>query len=246
MRLEIFKQYIKENKVLNYILILTLIIIILSPSFDKFISTLDSYDLYNYYLQTFVNISLGFIVSLLFYIIVVFLPETKRKLSIKGKTHIIFARLQPSFINYIEATLGAFNLETGKNIDVLKQWKLLVEKTENVYSILNREIDETEPDYIIKKDSGKYLNLILKNSTKILKLKQELISFLIFLDEEEVDLYRDIEDLFIFENISDIENGICVDFLFLDEFPTIIEVYMKTQMIVKGKQSPLVYNKRHY
>ena len=72
------ENYVTTNKLLNIILLLSIMVIV-SFQVTKDWSVLFNLDVevVNYYYQTLVNLSLGYIVSLMFFILVVYYPEKK-------------------------------------------------------------------------------------------------------------------------------------------------------------------------
>lgn len=245
MREKIVKQYLKNNPYLNILLALSLFIVITFPFCYKYLTTnyLFYYD-FEYYYGLLRDLSLGYIISLLFYILVVFWPETKKKNLIKTKTNILFARLSTSLGKYIIATLAAFNIEIDENDDIIQKSKsILEENRDKIYLKLSREIDKADIELKFEKNYSTYLDIITDNSSRIEKLTNDLIPFLPFLDKSELELYTEIEDILIFEYIPNLENEFGVYSLFVDEFQYIIKAYFNLREMVTGRKIKIFYNK---
>lgn len=111
IKINYIKDYIASNKILNIILLLAIMIIISFQVSNKWpvLFNLDV-EVVNFYYNVLVNLSIGYITSLIFYILVIYYPEKKRKFIIRAKTSIIFARLQTNLHAFIFGTLSAFDI----------------------------------------------------------------------------------------------------------------------------------------
>ncbi len=234
------ENYVTTNKLLNIILLLSIMVIV-SFQVTKDWSVLFNLDVevVNYYYQTLVNLSLGYIVSLMFFILVVYYPEKKKKLIVRAKTSIIFARLQTNLSAYIFGTLEAFDIPFKSTDDIEG---LFFKKYQN-YDVLKILKAKKNECYI---DMGSTVfDVIVNCSKRILNLKQDLVPFLMFMEMKEIEFYADLEEILIFENVQNVGGDLPVEKFFLDDFKYIVDVYTEVQKIVGAHQTPVEYKKEN-
>lgn len=92
---------------------------------------------------------------------------------------------------------------------------------------------------------GTIFDLIENTSKKILNLRQSLVPFLMFMEDREIEFYADLEEILIFENISDFGIEPSVIYLFLDDLKYIIDIYNKVQKIVGAHQISVKYEREN-
>ena len=235
MKYTIFKNYLKNNMALNVLLIVSILIIV-SRDLSRNSNALFSWnvDTVNYYYNVFENLSIGFIVTLIFYIIVVYYPEEKKRFNVNVKLHRTLARLMNSLQGYIYMTCSAFNVENGeiKN-DIIEKYREF-----NLHDILSKNNNIYEME-----NNSSYLDNLKISSKGIIKLKEDLLPFLVFMNDKESNAYAEIEDILIFESIDKLNLGPHFECLFFDDFNYIIEAYYSLQKAVGGMKSKLRYLK---
>ena len=230
------KKYICTNIYLNSIFIAAILTIVsFNETKDMPVIVPFDVDTVNYYYEIFVNFSIGYIISLLFYNLVVYYPEQKRKLTIKSKTATIIARLQTYLYQYIFETFLAFDIPFKESDDFETAFiQKAVQK--DIYEVLSKKSrDDT--------NEGKTsIQVISDCSQMIIKLKSELVPFLLFMDHKEVELYTDLEDIFIFENIYKLGRGEGISSLFFSDFEFVIDAYKTVEKLVGAAQFKIEYD----
>lgn len=124
-----FGYFVKNKLILIALLLVSILIIIFNgktytipPPFGW------DYIVVNYYLDIAVNIAIGYIVSLIFYIIVVYNVEYERSDSITERTYIYFARLNTFLNEFVDTILRIYDIES------INDWNVFIQK--NMYSDL--------------------------------------------------------------------------------------------------------------
>lgn len=87
--------YHENNWLVNYLAIFAgMLIVLFQVTEDMPVLFNWNVDTVNYYFNILVNLSIGYLVSTIFFILVVYYPDRKKQKIIKVKTSILFARLQ--------------------------------------------------------------------------------------------------------------------------------------------------------
>lgn len=234
----ILKDYLADGVVLNFLLLVSMVVIV-SFQVSKNWPVLFGLDAetVNYYYSVFVDLSLGYVVSLIFYVLVVYCPEKRRKLLVRAKTSIVFARLQTVLKAYIFSTLDAFDINFKSTDDIEKSFVEKAQKRDLVNVLKNKQNEV----YLGMGDT--VFDLIVQASIKIINLRQSLIPFLMFMEDDELDFYSDLEDILVFENVPMFGRGLAVDGLFWNEFKYVVDAYNKVQRIVGGTRVPVEYQR---
>lgn len=219
--------YFSKNKLVNLFLVLSVAVIV---SFQLSMSMPVWYgwnvEVVNYYYNVGMNLSIGYIVSSVFYILVVYYPERKRKLAVKAKTSILFARLQTSMREFIDSVLASANVDLDVEEDIENSYQKKLLKLELMD--LMRKTEASHP-------FGEYTTCLGKaiySAKKIEVLKGSLVSFIAYLDDKELDFYLSLEDTFIYENFYDDEALFLKEMQIQHEFHSLVSQYYDCQRIV--------------
>ena len=228
------RLYHQENWIVNYLAIDALLIIFLfQTSQDMTVWFGINVETVNYYFEVFVNLSLGYLVSTIFYILVVYYPDRKKQKKVSAKTSILFARMQTQLrtITSIFIESVAFDVDaTTKVSDKYKE------------HINNIDILELMGKLKVEQPDGQSTGLeeVIRASSEIESLKNRLIPFLAYMQSKELDLYADLEEIFIFENMDKLDVFPPKQYLFTQEFPTIVKTFYDCQLVVKGRINEFV------
>jgi len=243
-----FKYFIVKNKILILLLVICILIIVSYGITDNWPVIIDvDHELVNFYYGKLIDLCDGYIVSLVFYIIVVYCPEYKRRENIRCKTHTIFARMQTYLRKYIEMCLRGFQIEVLEDDNVQEKWgEHFNEVYIDIYSVLNREFDDNLTEMSNSRYGDTYIEVLNSCAKNIIKYKSELIPFVMFLDEAETELYIELEELFIFEQITKGFNEIGAEALFIDEFTKIVECFYQTNDVVGVKRQRITCELNEY
>ncbi|MHA7229499.1 hypothetical protein ACVT98_09785 [Vibrio campbellii] len=227
---EEIRLYSSTNKVVNTIFAMSLLVIVLiqlgeslPPAFGL------SVEAANFYLDVLLNIAIGYIVSTIFYVIVVYYPDRQKKASISAKTRIIFARLQTSLRTVISSVVESVGVEFSAEDSVSVRYLNIIEQ-QNLIDLME-QIETEDPVH------GKrtLLEDFVRASNNIENLKAKLIPFIAYLDSEELEFYTYLEELFIFENVNDLYQFPPKTHLLAHEFSDIVKAYYDCQKIVRGQ-----------
>ncbi len=183
----------------------------------------------NYYIDVLLNITIGYIVSTIFYVIVVYYPDRHKQASIRTKTHIIFARLQTSLNTVIDSVVESVGVELKAEESVPERYINIINQ-QDLIDLMER----TETEDPVHGQRTK-LEDFVRASNNIENLKSKLIPFIAYLDAKELEFYTIIEELFIFENVDDLYQFPPKTHLLAQEFPDIVQAYYDCQKIVQGK-----------
>ncbi len=105
------KLYFSSNWLVNVIAGIAIIIIVFfqatsEASVPKYLNA----DVVNYYFEILVNLSLGYLVSAIFYILVVYYPERRTRIAVSAKTSILFSRVLVRLRTAIDSVLLAVDV----------------------------------------------------------------------------------------------------------------------------------------
>ena len=117
---KILELYLKDNKVLNLLLGISVCIILFKGlTFNMPVVLNLDYNIVNYFIDVMVNLAIGYITSLLFYIIVVFIPQTKRDIHLKSKYHPILIGIGLRIYDFLNTTFISidFKYDESKNFN---------------------------------------------------------------------------------------------------------------------------------
>lgn len=228
---EIVKFY-KGNRIVNFILVVSCIVII------SFEITQDWPVLFglnvaavNYYYEIFIDLSIGYIVSTIFYVLVVYYPERKRNKAVNTKTSIIFARIQTNLRTAIDSFVTSVGVSIDTSNGVPEKYIEIIKGLEPFKLMKRNELN----DQFYGRRSA--LDDFVRASDNIEVLKSKLVSFLAYISKEELDFYSNLEEILTFENTDKLEklySPAPKEYLFLNEFIDIVITYHNCQMIVRG------------
>ncbi|PAB61354.1 hypothetical protein [Anaeromicrobium sediminis] len=242
----IFHTYLRNHKFLNLLLILALLLIIINGfAYNSPVWFDLDYIIVNYFIDILVNLSIGYIVSLIFYILVVFIPDTKKEYQLKAKYMTTFGVIGSKIHNFILTVFKAIEFEVMPTDDVHSKWKIFFEHTDLHYiNHLRNKVNKFEDIRLGTNHYETYYDKLIILSSQIELLKKDLIPFIAFFTENETDVYTDIEDRVIFSNIRNFENDLCIgtDDMFSRDLLHLIDIYYKIRKL-QGADPISFYNK---
>ncbi|WP_409582742.1 hypothetical protein [Vibrio rotiferianus] len=220
--------YHKENKVVNYIMLACILVVVLCQiSQDMPVLFGWNVNTVNYYKGVAGDLSIGYLVSAIFYILVVYYPQRKKQLIVKTKTSILFARLQTQLGTITSNFVNAIGIEVDASSGLPDEYNEKIDGMD-VLSLMSKV--ESEGPW----GTHTYLDEAINASAEIESLKTKLIPFLAYMDHQELDLYTDLEEIFIFENMDKLSEWPPKESLFTHEFSYIVSAYYKCQKVVTG------------
>ena len=227
--------YHANNSLVNYLLVLALVVIVLVQSsqampvlFGWHATTV------NFYLEVLVNLSIGYIVSTIFYVLVVYYPHRKRMRLVKARTSIIFARLQGRLSSIAKLVVSSANLSVDATQGVPKSYTDSLQKIDLFGLLESKEILDPW-------GSQNALDQLIRDSLDILSYKLILVQFLAFMDTAELKLYADLEEIFIFENMDKLDKWPPKDELLAREFQYIVDAYNDCQKVLGTTKYPIIW-----
>lgn len=233
--------YHEENWLVNYLALLAggMIIIFQVTEHMPVLFELNV-NIVNYYFNVLVNLSIGYLASTIFYILVVYYPNRKKQKVVKVKTSILFARLQTQ----LRTITSVFVNAVGYNVDAREGVP-----AHYIDYINNIEIFDLMKQYIVPHPDGTTdgLSEVIRASSEIELLKARLVPYLAYMEQRELDLYANLEEIFIFENMDKLDRFPPKQYLLIKEFPDVVKVFYDCQLIVKGVKNEFVlYDKNIY
>lgn len=230
------KYYHNDNFLVNYLLLLTIFIIILiEVSQDMPVLFGWNVATVNFYLDVLVNLCIGYIVSTIFYILVVYYPHRKRAKLVKTRTLIIFSRLQYRLKSIASLLVASVNLSVDASDKVPQSYTDTIREL-NLFKLLeDKEISDPL-------GCSNALEHVIRDSSEIISYKLILVHFLAFMDTAELKFYSDLEEIFIFENIDKLDKWPHnKEELLGHEFQYIVDAYNDCQNIVGTIKDPIVW-----
>jgi len=138
-----FLIYLKCNKIVNLLFVFSLcIIVICQIAENKPVWANLSADAVNFYLNIFLNLAIGYIVSTLFYILVVYYPERQKKKIIKAKTAILFARMQTLLSTSVDLFIESVNIEIDATDGVPDEYQKFIDAKDTIELMRQYEISD--------------------------------------------------------------------------------------------------------
>lgn len=226
--------YHENNWLVNYLAIFAgMLIVLFQVTEDMPVLFNWNVDTVNYYFNILVNLSIGYLVSTIFFILVVYYPDRKKQKIIKVKTSILFARLQTQLRTITTIFVDSVGVAVDASGGVPEQYKRHIEQVDifnlmKLYSVLH---PDGTPDG---------LSEVVRASAEIESLKARLVPFLAYMDKRELNLYADLEEIFIFENMDSLDTFPPKQHLMTKEFPYIVAAFYDCQLIVKRVKNEFV------
>lgn len=227
--------YHSSNSLVNYLLLLAIAIIAL-VQVSQTMPVLFGWHAasVNFYLDVLLNLSIGYVVSTIFYILVVYYPHRKRVRLVKARTYIIFARLQGRLSSIANLIVSSVNLSVDTSQGVPKSYNEILQEVDLFGLLQDKEV-------IDPWGSQNALDQIIRDSLDILSYKLILVHFLAFMDTDELKLYADLEEIFIFENMDKLDRWPPKDELLAHEFKYIVDAYNDCQNVLGTTKYPVVW-----
>lgn len=188
----------------------------------------------NFYLEVLVNLCIGYIVSTIFYVLVVYYPNRKRMKLVKIRTRIIFSRLQTNLYSVADLLVSSVNVSVDASKGVPQSYTENLRK-EDLFELLKK--NKVRDAW----GSQNALEQVIKASSEIVSYKLILVHFLAFMDSSELKLYADLEDFFIFENMDKIDQWPPKGELLANDFQYIVKAYNDCQNIIGTMKRPIVW-----
>ena len=206
-------------------------------SYDSPVIINIDYEVVNFYYGKIVDLCIGYIVSLIFYLIVVYHPEYEKKKQLKSRTIVIFGRLQTYLKRYLDMSVEAFEIKTDKySNDTVKVWQSYFKNNRiNIIKVLERETKYKVTNVIGDLDSDNastYIEVMNVCARNIIYYKRELIPFIMYLTPQQMELYANLEEIFIFEQINRGLTQVAADALFVTNFDYILNCYIQVRKIL--------------
>ncbi|RBM24600.1 hypothetical protein DLR59_18680 [Vibrio tarriae] len=224
-------QFVTTNKVVNAILLIAIFIIVgveVSSNMPVLLGL--DVDTINYYFNILVNLAIGYIVSTVFYVLVVYYPERKRKYLVQAKTSILFARLQTNLNTVIRSVVESANVKLDAECTIPKKYTDIIKQLDLIELMRQKQVEDPVHGKRFACDD------FVRASNNIENLKSKLIPFIAYLEPKELELYADLEEILIFENVNDLDGFPPKSYLLVHDFSFIVAAYYDCQKLVqKGK-----------
>ena len=229
------RLYHSDNSLVNYLLLLAIFIIILVQASQNMPVLFGwNADVINFYLEVLVNLSIGYIISTLFYVLVVYYPHRKRAKLVNVRTRIIFSRLQTRLKSISNLLVSSVNLDIDASKGVPKSYTEDLRKLDIFALLKNKEVLDPW-------GCSNALEHLIRDSSDIISYKNMLVQFLSFMDSAEIKFYADLEEIFIFENMDKLDKWPPKGELLAHEFQYIVKAYNDCQSILGTTKYPIVW-----
>lgn len=232
----LLKDFWRECKLLIYLLVI-FIGIIISYGITLNMPVIIDVDpqVVNYFYGKLVDLSVGYVVSLLFYFLVVYYPHHTKRRKLRSRTTVIFGRLQTYIKRYMDMCVEGLNIRLGRyDANSYEKWSTYFKENRvDIFKKLNRELDEDRATYV---EGDTYLEVIKDCANNIEHYKRELLPLLMYLNEPEMELYSLLEDIFIFEQLGKEKHIFPIDGLFITDFEYILESYSQVREVLGIKR----------
>lgn len=187
----------------------------------------------NYYFDILVNLSMGYLVSTIFYILVVYYPERKKIIAISAKTSILFSRILVRLRTAIDSVLLAVDVRLDASYELPETFTDVLQRRDLIHSLKQKKLED--------KHYGKRraLDELVRVSDELESLIDKLVPFISYMETDELALYSILEDILIFEYIGQHDEFPPKSTLLADEFPTIVKAYYECQKVRGVEVTPI-------
>ncbi|CAK1715582.1 hypothetical protein VCRA2113O325_110114 [Vibrio crassostreae] len=220
------KLYFSSNWLVNVIAGIAVIIIVLfqatsEASVPKYLNA----DVVNYYFEILVNLSLGYLVSAIFYILVVYYPERKTRIAVSAKTSILFSRVLVRLRTAIDSVLLAVDVRFEACEELPSKLTDVLQKRDLIHSLKQKKLEDRHYG------KRRALDDLVRVSNELESLIDKLVPYIGYMEINELELYSVLEDILIFEYIGQHDEFPPKSTLLADEFPTIVQAYYDCQKV---------------
>lgn len=182
----------------------------------------------DYYWDIFINIGISYISAVIFYIVVVYIPENKRRYALNEKIKLSFIRTRNNLELFLSITFEAMNVAFSETEgESVSQIFLVSLKGKDPFPILSQSIKKYDGVIVTEKHGTSRYNLLVKIANEIIKQRRELIKLIPYLSQSELMLYSELEDILIFDRMGDLKNLPASDHHFYAAFDEIITLIRK-------------------
>lgn len=229
----LIKDFLRESKLLIFLLVISISITVsygITLNMPVIINV--DYQVVNFFYGKLVDLSIGYVVSLLFYVLVVYYPEHTKKRKLRSRTIIIFGRLQTYIKTYMDMCVEVVDIRLGKySVNSYEAWKKYFENNRvDIFYCLGRELEDKT--YRLYLEGNTYLEVMEACAKNIEHYKRELIPLIMYLSDKELELYSTLEKILIFEQINKGLEAMAVDALFITDFEYILKSYDQVGQIL--------------
>lgn len=234
------RLYHSDNSLVNYLLLLAIFIIILVQA-SQDMPVLFGWNVatVNFYLEVLVNLCIGYIVSTIFYVLVVYYPYRKRAKLVNIRIRIIFSRLQTRLKSFSNLIVSSVNLNIDASRGVPQSYTEALGKLD-IFALLEAE------EVVDPWGCSNALEHIIRDSSEIISYKLALVQFLAFMDVAELKLYADLEDIFIFENMGKLDEWPPKEYLLAQDFQYVVAAYNDCQNVLNTNKYPIVWETKEH
>ncbi|HFG2105851.1 TPA: hypothetical protein ACGF4K_003445 [Vibrio cholerae] len=228
------KLYFVTNWLVNIIAGIAVAIIVLfqitgGMPVPNFLNT----EVVNYYFDILVNLSMGYLVSAIFYILVVYYPERKKRIAISAKTSILFARILVRLKTAIDSVLLAVDVRLDASYEFPETFTDVLQRRDLIHSLKQKKLEDGHYG------KRRALDDLVRVSGELESLIDKLVPFISYMETDELALYSILEDILIFEYIGQHDEFPPKSTLLADEFPTIVKAYYDCQKVQGVEVTPI-------
>ncbi len=228
------KLYFVSNWLVNAIAGMAVAIIVLFQiTNDMPVPQYFNAEVVNYYFDILVNLSLGYLVSTIFYILVVYYPERKKRIAVSAKTSILFSRVLVRLKLAIDSVLLAVDVKFEASEELPNRLLDVLQKRDLIHSLKQKKLEDRHYG------KRRALDDLVRASSELESLIEKLVPFIGYMETSELELYSVLEDILIFEYIGQYDDFPPKSTLLADEFPTIVQAYYDCQRVREVEVTPI-------
>lgn len=231
---EEIKLYFISNWLVNIIAGIAVIIIVLFQMTNEIpVPKYLNADVVNYYFDIVVNLSMGYLVSATFYILVVYYPDRKKRIAVNAKTSILFSRVLVRLKAVINSVLLAVDVRFEPCDGLPTKLTEVLQKRDLIHSLKQKKLEDRHYG------KRRALDDLVRVSSELESLIDKLVPFIGYMEPDELELYSVLEDILIFEYIGQHDEFPPKSILLADEFPTIVQSYYDCQKVRGVEVTPI-------
>lgn len=229
--------YFKTNCLVTLLLVpAVFFIVFVQKTQDSLVFFGVNADTVNFYLNVLVNLSIGYIVSTIFYILVVYYPHRKRVLLVKVRTHAIILRLNYRLKSVANLIVSAVNLDIDASEGVPQSYIDSLGELDLFAVLKSKKVQDP------LQECSNALEHLIRDSSILISDKLMLVQLLNFMDNAELKFYTDLEKIYIFENMDKLDKWPFDKEKYLGkDFKYIVAAYNDCQNILDIEKTPIFW-----
>ncbi|HQO10041.1 MAG TPA: hypothetical protein PLK90_04175 [Clostridiales bacterium] len=184
-------------------------------------------DTINYYWDILISLGISYTAGFIFYLLVVYFPEQQKRTNVETSLNTLFRTIQTNACKYLDETFKAFGYEFPATTN-LKDTFSKNNLNNDPFKVLSNSITESDILNLYENTNNRY-EIIIQTSSKILSCRDKLIPYIQYMNKDELICFSALEDIRIFDHISNLPK---IGYYFYDTLDEVLDLIKKTEKIL--------------